>query len=150
MDQRVPPAPGSAMTADKLITGENRPTTEWSRLVQQSIESRGLWATYEELTAHASKEPEPVILGYIEIVRATIVRQFLERSTEMASVPRISPLFLSDFDRFNLNVQEGFLISLIDGRSSLQALLKLSPFDQFTTLFNLAKLHHQQAITLPS
>lgn len=138
------------MTADKLSTSDRRSATEWSRLVQQSIEERGLWATYDDLAAHASREPEPVVLGYVEIIRATIVRQFLERSKEMASVPRISPLFLSDFDRFNLNVQEGFLMSLIDGRSSLQALLKLSPFDQFTTLFNLAKLHNQQAITLPS
>lgn len=138
------------MTADNLSTNARRTAVEWSRIVQKSIESRGLWATYDELNALASKEPTPVLLGYMEIIRTTIVRQFLERSKEMTAVPRISPLFLSDFDRFNLNVQEGFLMSLIDGRSSLQALLKLSPFDQFTTLFNLAKLHHQQAITLPS
>lgn len=138
------------MTAEELTATNRRSATEWSRYIQQSVESRGVWETYEEIAAQASRESSPVIYGYLEILRTTIVRQFLERSREMSAVPRISPLFLSDFDRFNLNVQEGFLMSLIDGRSSLQALLKLSPFDHFTTLFNLAKLHHQQAITLPS
>ena len=138
------------MTADELTATTRRSATEWNRYIQQSVETRGIWETYEELAAQASREPSPIIYGYLEILRTTIVRQFLERSREMSAVPRISPLFLSDFDRFNLNVQEGFLMSLIDGRSSLQALLKLSPFDQFTTLFNLAKLHQQQAITLPS
>lgn len=138
------------MTADGLSTNTRRTATDWSRYVQQSIENRGLWETYEELAPQAAKEHSPLLQGYVEIIRTTIVRGFLERSMEMKAVPRISPLFLSDFDRFNLNVQEGFLISLIDGRSTLQALLKLSPFDHFTTLFNLAKLHNQQAITLPS
>ena len=40
-------------------------------------------------------------------------------------------------------------MSLIDGRLDLQKLLILSPFDQFTTLFNLAKLQHERAITVP-
>lgn len=138
------------MTANELSTSTRRTASEWSRLIQESIEKRGLWATYEELQQYAAKEPSPLMFGLLEIVRTTIVRSFLERTNEMTVVPRISPQFLTDFDRFNLNVQEGFLMSLIDGRSSLQALLKLSPFDQFTTLFNLAKLHQQQAITLPS
>ena len=40
-------------------------------------------------------------------------------------------------------------MSLIDGRLDLQKLLILSPFDQFTTLFTLAKLQHERAITVP-
>jgi len=47
------------------------------------------------------------------------------------------------------SAQEGYLISLIDGRLALQKLLILSPFDPFTTLFNLAKLQHERAITVP-
>ena len=36
-----------------------------------------------------------------------------------------------------------------DGRFDLQKLLILSPFDPFTTLFNLAKLQQERAITVP-
>ncbi|MCA1732704.1 MAG: hypothetical protein LC732_03780, partial [Acidobacteria bacterium] len=64
--------------------------------------------------------------------------------------PKLTADFLSDFDRFNLTAQEGYLISLIDGRITIEMLLKLTPFDNFTTLFNLAKLQNQQAITIPS
>ena len=65
------------------------------------------------------------------------------------AVPKLSAEFLTNFDRFNLTAQEGYLISLIDGRMDLQKLLVLSPFDPFTTLFNLAKLQHERAITIP-
>ena len=64
-------------------------------------------------------------------------------------MPKLTAEFLSNFDRFNLTAQEGYLMSLIDGRLDLQKLLILSPFDQFTTLFTLAKLQHERAITVP-
>jgi hypothetical protein len=138
------------MSVDELKSSEPRSVSEWSDVIRQSIEQKGLWETHDGLLLQVRANPSPELYGFLEVVRASIVRKFLEQSNELGAVPRISPLFLSDFDRFNLNVQEGFLISLIDGRSNIQNLLKLSPFDHFTTLFNLARLHHQQAITLPS
>ena len=87
--------------------------------------------------------------GYTEIIRNNIVRDLLANSKGMNAVPRLSAEFLTNFDRFNLTAQEGYLISLIDGRMDLQKLLVLSPFDPFTTLFNLAKLQHERAITIP-
>ena len=64
-------------------------------------------------------------------------------------MPKLSAEFLTNFDRFNLTAQEGYLVSLIDGRLDLQKLLILSPFDPFTTMFILAKLQHERAITVP-
>jgi hypothetical protein len=64
-------------------------------------------------------------------------------------VPKLSAEFLSNFDRFNLNAQEGYLVSLIDGRLDVQKLMILSPFDQFTTIFTLAKLQNERAIVVP-
>jgi hypothetical protein len=141
---------GKTMSVDELQKKQPHPASDSSFVIRESIEQKGLWETHESLVIQLRAQPSLELHGFVEIVRATIVRRFLEQSNEMMAVPRISPLFLTDFDRFNLNVQEGFLISLIDGRSNIQNLLKLSPFDPFTTLFNLARLHHQQAITLPS
>ena len=67
----------------------------------------------------------------------------------LQAVPRLTAEFLTNFDRFNLNAQEGYLISLIDGRLDLQKLLILSPFDPFTTLFNVAKLQYERAVMVP-
>jgi hypothetical protein len=132
-------------------TPASPPKQQWARLVGDSIKQHGLWHTYNRLLEARKAYPEDLALrGYIEIVRNTIVREFLGHPRGMQAVPKLSPEFLSNFDRFNLNAQEGFLVSLIDGRMDVQKLMILSPFDPFTTIFTLAKLQHERAITVPS
>lgn len=123
---------------------------EWARLVSDSLKQYGVWHTYLKLLEARGAYPSDLSLrGYTEIIRNNIVRDFLAHPKGLAVVPKLSGEFLTNFDRFNLTAQEGYLISLIDGRLDLQKLLVLSPFDQFTTLFNLAKLQHERAITVP-
>jgi len=123
---------------------------EWARLVSDSIKQYGVWHTYLKLIEARTAYPDDLSLrGYTEIVRNNIVRDLLAHPRGMRAVPKLSAEFLTNFDRFNLTAQEGYLISLIDGRLDLQKLLVLSPFDPFTTLFNLAKLQHERAITVP-
>lgn len=123
---------------------------EWARLVSDSITQHGVWHTYLKLVEARGAYPDDLSLrGYTEIIRNTIVRDFLSHPKGMQAVPKLSADFLTNFDRFNLTAQEGYLISLIDGRMDLQKLLVLSPFDPFTTLFNLAKLQQERAITVP-
>src|ERR1700730_13762290 len=125
-------------------------TPDWSRLVSDSIKQYGVWHTYLKLMEARGAYPEDLSLkGYTEIVRNNIVRDLLANPKGMNAVPRLTAEFLTNFDRFNLTAQEGYLISLIDGRMDLQKLLVLSPFDPFTTLFNLAKLQHELAINIP-
>jgi len=123
---------------------------EWSRLVGDSLKQYGAWHTYAKLVEARNAYPGDLsVRGYVEIVRNMIVRQFLEHPKGMQAVPKLSAEFLTNFDRFNLSAQEGYLVSLIDGRLDVQKLLILSPFDPFTTLFNLAKLTQERAITVP-
>jgi hypothetical protein len=126
------------------------PAPEWSRLVSDSIKQHGLWHTYRKLIEARGAYPDDLSLrGYTEIVRNTIVRELVSHPKGMQAVPRLSADFLTNFDRFDLNAQEGYLVSLIDGRLDLQKLLILSPFDPFTTLFTLAKLQNERAISVP-
>lgn len=126
------------------------PIPDWSRLVADSIVQHGPWHTYLKLVEARGRYPDDLSrLGYTEILRNMIVRDFLHHPKGMQAMPKLTPEFLSNFDRFNLTAQEGYLVSLIDGRLDLQKLLLLSPFDHFTTLFNLAKLQHEGAITVP-
>ncbi len=125
-------------------------TADWSRRVSDSLKQHGVWHTYLKLMEARSAYPEDLSLrGYIEIVRNTIVRELVSHPRGMQAVPKLSAEFLTNFDQFNLNAQEGYLVSLIDGRLDLQKLTILSPFDQFTTLFTLAKLQQERAITMP-
>ena len=123
---------------------------DWSRLVADSIKQYGVWHTYFKLAEARVAYPDDLSLrGYTEIIRNTIVRDFVAHPKGMRAVPKLTAEFLTNFDRFNLSAQEGYLVSLIDGRFDLQKLLILSPFDPFTTLFNLAKLQQERAITVP-
>jgi hypothetical protein len=126
------------------------PKPEWSRLVGDSLRQNGAWHTFSKLLEARRAYPEDLSLrGYIELVRNTIVRDFLAHPKGMQAVPKLSAEFMSNFDRFNLNAQEGYLVSLIDGRLDISKLLILSPFDPFNTMFILAKLEHERAITVP-
>lgn len=126
------------------------PAPEWARLVGDSLKQNGPWHTYTKLIEARNAYPNDLSLrGYVEIIRNTIVRGFLEHPKGMQAVPKLSAEFLTNFDRFNLSAQEGFLVSLIDGRMDISKLMILSPFDPFTTLFNLAKLQNERAIMIP-
>lgn len=125
-------------------------TPEWSRLVGDSLKQNGVWHTYAKLLEARRVYPDDLALrGFVELIRNAIVRDFLAHPRGMQAVPKLSAEFMSNFDRFNLNAQEGYLVSLIDGRLDVQKLLILSPFDPFNTLFILAKLEREKAITVP-
>jgi hypothetical protein len=124
---------------------------DWSRRIAESLKQNGVWHTFEKLSEASRSYPGDLSLrGYVELVRNIIVRDLLARKHGMQAVPKLTAEFLSNFDRFNLNAQEGYLVSLIDGRMDMQKLMILSPFDQFTTIFILAKLEHERAITVPT
>jgi hypothetical protein len=127
---------------------EQTTAPDWPRLVGDSMKNYGAWHTYAKLLEARDAYPNDLSLrGYVEIVRNSIVSEFLSKG--LSVVPRMSAEFLTNFDRFNLSAQEGYLVALIDGRLDLQKLLILSPFDPFTTYFLLAKLEHEHAITMP-
>lgn len=127
------------------------PKQDWSRRVAESLKQNGVWHTYGKLLEASRAYPTDYSLrGYVEIMRNTIVRDFLAHPRGTQAVPKLTAEFLSNFDRFNLTAQEGYLVSLIDGRMDVQKLMILSPFDQFTTIFILAKLEHERAITVPT
>ena len=123
---------------------------DWARLVTDSMRQYGPWHTYYKLVEARDMYLNDLALrGYVEIVRTSIVREFLNTPKGLQAVPRLSAEFLTNFDRFNLNAQEGYLVSLIDGRLDLQKLTILSPFDAFNTFFILAKLQQERAISVP-
>lgn len=121
----------------------------WPEAVSARMKAEGPWAALAWLQQERKSNAGDLSLrGYVEILRAAIVKDFLGLATGLKTVPRLTPDFLNDFNKFNLTAQEGYLISQIDGRTNIEKLLKLSPFDPFTTLFSLARMHHLRAIEI--
>ena len=116
----------------------------WPETISARLSELGPWQTLSWLFEERNRHPEELSLrGYIEILRSVVVKDFLSNAQGIRAVPKLSPEFLAD------SAQEGYLISLIDGRTNIEKLLKLSPFDPFSTLFNLARLQQQKAIVVP-
>jgi hypothetical protein len=129
--------------------GRDPATDPWPQLVADRLKTEGQWAALAWLQQERKSKPSDLALrGYVEIIRAAIVRDFLGQAKGTKSVPRLTPDFLNDFDKFSLSAQEGYLISQIDGRTNIEKLLKLSPFDPFTTYFSLARMYQVHAIEI--
>lgn len=77
--------------------------------------------------------------GYLEMARGRLVERYRERVGGLAAVPalRIAP---GDVLKFNLPATAGFLLSLVDGQTTVEELISLSGLDAFETLRVLAGL----------
>jgi hypothetical protein len=138
------------MTEAQSAAADTGRTVTWPEEAAARMKAEGSWATLNWLQNERSAHPDDLALrGYIEIVRSVIVRDFMVNTTGVRAVPALSAEFLTDFGKFNLTAQEGYLISLIDGKTNVEKLLKLSPFDPFTTYFSLAHMQSQNAIKVP-
>ncbi len=138
------------MTEAQSAQADERRTGNWPEAAAARLQADGPWATLAWLQDERNNFSDDLALrGYIEIVRTVIVRDFLSNPLGLRAVPALSPEFLTDFGKFNLTAHEGYLISLIDGKTNVEKMLKLSPFDPFTTLFSLAHMQSQRAITVP-
>ena len=138
------------MTSAQSTLESGSSSAGWPETISARLGELGPWPTLAWLYEERNRHPDVIALrGYIEIIRTVVVKDFLANSQGIRAIPKLSPEFLADFGRFNLSAQEGYLISLIDGRTNIEKLLKLSPFDPFTTIFNLARLQQQKAIVVP-
>ena len=120
-------------------------------MVSASLKHTGYWGTHTNLVETAKTHPEDLsVRGYLEITRARIVRDLCSRPAGMTAVPILALDFQHHYERYDLSAAEGYLASLIDGVLTVAQLLKVSPFDQFTTLFLLARLEQLKVIAFPS
>lgn len=79
------------------------------------------------------------VQGYVDLVRSKLLSRYRERVGGMGAVPALQ---LSDREllRFNLPATAGFLLSLVDGSTSVDQLVSLSGLDPFDTLRTLSGL----------
>ena len=116
-------------------------------MVAASLKHSGLWPTFLNLLQTRRTHPGDLALrGYTELVRNLIVGELLSAGKGLAAIPKLTSQFTENYAGFKLTEQEGYLISLVEGSLSIEKLLRLSPTDHFTTLFNLARLAHLKAI----
>ena len=88
------------------------------------------------------------VQSYLEMVRSKLLDRYRERVGGLEAVPnvRVSGAALM---RFNLPATTGFLLSLVDGRTSVNDLISLSGLDPFDTLRALTGLLEAGVVECP-
>ena len=82
----------------------------------------------------ASLDPEKIELeGYVDLLRSRLVKRYRERIGDASRIPKllVPP---GQITRFNLPADAGFVLSLIDGRTSFGELLSVTSMGPFEAL----------------
>jgi len=93
--------------------------------VQESLE------LFETLARQNSGRME--VQGYLELVRSHLFKYYRERVADTSSVLKVK-IAPQEIMKYNLPVDAGFLLSMIDGSTSVNEILALSGMDPFDGL----------------
>jgi tetratricopeptide (TPR) repeat protein len=99
--------------------------------VQESLE------LFETLARENPRRME--IQGYFELVRSHLYKYFHERVADPSRVLKVK-IAPEEMMRFNLPANAGFVLSMVDGRTSVNEILALSGMDPFDAVRVVSKL----------
>ena len=117
--------------------GSEEPECEVTRLLDKARSLLGnddLEGALSMFRAAADLDPDRIeIESYIDMIRARLVQRYRDRVGDTGAVPRrvVDP---SEITARDLTAEEGFMLSLVDGKTSIDELVALSGMDLFEAL----------------
>jgi hypothetical protein len=101
---------------------------------QQQLRSHDYEGALDLYEMAASLDPERIELeGYVDLLRSRLVKSYRERIGDPSRVPElIKPL--DEITGINLPADAGFVLSMIDGRTSFAELLSVTSMGPFEAL----------------
>jgi hypothetical protein len=116
------------------------PAAALLRDAQELLRAENYEGALELYQTAAALEPDRIELeGYVDLLRSRLVKLYRERIGDGAQVPRLR-MPEGQITRFNLPADAGFVLSLIDGRTSFDELLSVSGMGPFEALRIFASL----------
>ena len=118
---------------------EQQDPKEWAKLsaeillqdAQEAVESEDLEGALELLRAAAAQDPDRIELeGFVDGVRSRLLKQYREEVGDVQGVPSV----IADkavIMNINLPAQAGFLLSLVDGKTTIREIVSISGMDAF-------------------
>ena len=113
------------------------PEREVTRLLEEAQNLLGnddLEGALSVFRAAANRDPDRFeVESYIDMVRGRLVQRYRDRVGDTGAAPRmvIDP---SELTAFDLPADAGFMLSLVDGKTSIDELIALSGMDTFEAL----------------
>jgi len=130
------PEPGLAEAVASAST-EVHPETSAARLVEEArarLDGEDLEGALDLFRAAADLESVEIeVEGYIDMLRSQLLQRYRKRVGERGAIPKllIQP---SAITRFQLPADAGFVLSLVDGETTIDELIALSGMDAFDAL----------------
>jgi len=107
---------------------------------QQLLREERLEEALDLFRTAAGLDPSRVELdGYVDMVRSRLLKRYREHIGDGARRPRVA-VDSRHITRYNLPPDAGFVLSLVDGRTSYDEIVSLSGMDAFETLRILERL----------
>lgn len=131
------------------MTSENRDTVIQTALQHLRIEDyeRAL----ETLNSSLNNFPTDLeILGYINLIETLLLQQYSDNFSGLVSIPEINPRISDRLTELNLEGNEGYLLSQIDGNTDIRSLIYICGMGKLTTLRTLNKFLSEQIILFRS
>ena len=125
-----------AESGSGAMSGDRRESTLEALLgeAQGLLRNQDLEGALTLFETAAEMDPRRIeIEGYIDMVRSRLLKGYRERVGGAQTIPRllVNP---SEITRYNLPADAGFLLSLLDGATSIEDLVSLSGMDAFEAL----------------
>ncbi len=133
-----PPKPASSSPALRSIAGEAR----------ELLSAGQMDASLELLESAAEGQPGGIELqALLDLVRARLLDQYRADFGDQSGVPTLAHAG-ADLTKFNLPSDAGFLLSMVDGSTSIADLISLSGMDDFEALRLLSGLREAGIVEL--
>ena len=117
-------------------------------LAQQHLRAGKPESAFSLFSTLAEQEPEnPAYISFSELSKAALIKEFLKKAGSFEKVP-VLKTSLSKLTEFNLTEEQGFILSLINGETSFEDIVYLSPVPPFLTFSSLWHFLEQGLIAI--
>jgi tetratricopeptide (TPR) repeat protein len=113
------------------------------------LEDKDYESALDILEALVAANPADLQLhSYAHLVETVLLKQYLDAFKSMQSIPRINPQLLDKLTQLNLEGNEGYLLTQIDGNTNIRSLVYICGMKKFDTLRTLKKFQTEDIIVL--
>ncbi len=131
-DDDMPTSKGPSVRGDEL--------GNLAEDAQRMMREGHLDAALELFETVARRDPDRLeVQGHVEMVRSKLLSRYRDHIGDLDAAPEVK-LSAKDLLGFNLPATAGFLLSMVDGQTSVNELVTLSGLDTFEALRILANL----------
>ncbi|MBN2383761.1 hypothetical protein JXQ70_12875 [bacterium] len=119
--------------------------------VLELLDNKDYESAFDIIQALLAANPTDLRLhGYTNMIETFLLKQYLDTFNKLQSVPRINPQWSDKLTQLELEGNEGYLLTQIDGNTNIRSLVYICGMKKFDTLRTIKKFLTRNIIVLES